>query len=255
MNDYLTNLTARSFERIDGIQFVSPRLPSLYEPLQKTRDISVESPSRSRFNNEKYDDGPAVPLPNAGEVPVQTKHNRESKYDASRTSITNLREVPYLDRPPEEVQTQIAEEGQPILISGKRSKSASVQEKRESRPRPLHRSDEQRLVVRNVKLNEQVEPVADRGSSSGGRSREQHGVVSPPMMQPFTRSSEPILPLFQNSGHREAPAKQEPTIKVTIGRIDVRAVMQEAPPARRTAPQPPKLSLDEYLIQRNRGRQ
>jgi hypothetical protein len=254
MNDYLTNLTARSFERIDGIQFVSPRLPSLYEPSQKTRDISVGSPSRSRFNNEKYDDGPAVPLSNAGDEPVQAKHNHERKYDASRTPIMNLREGPHLDRPPEEVQTQITEEGQPIRIPGKRRRSVSVQEKQESRPGPLNRSDE-RMVVGKADLKEQVERVDGRDVSLRARPRERQVVVSPPVIQPFTRSIEPILPLLQNSGHREAPAKPEPTIKVTIGRIDVRAVMQEAPPARRTAPQPPKLSLDEYLKQRNGGRQ
>jgi hypothetical protein len=46
-----------------------------------------------------------------------------------------------------------------------------------------------------------------------------------------------------------------PDIKVTIGRIDVRAVKQRAPsPSRRqkVAP-PPKLSLDDYLKERNRG--
>jgi len=41
-----------------------------------------------------------------------------------------------------------------------------------------------------------------------------------------------------------------PIIRVTIGRVDVRAVTQ-APPARRATPPAPKLSLEEYL--RSRG--
>lgn len=45
------------------------------------------------------------------------------------------------------------------------------------------------------------------------------------------------------------------TIKVTIGRIDVRAVMQkaESTPLRRVVPPKPKLSLDDYLKQRSGG--
>ena len=56
---------------------------------------------------------------------------------------------------------------------------------------------------------------------------------------------------------RPAAAQQPPTIKVTIGRVEIRAVTP--PPA--AAPQRPaerrvaaRLSLDEYLRQRNEGR-
>ncbi len=49
-------------------------------------------------------------------------------------------------------------------------------------------------------------------------------------------------------------ASTAPTIKVTIGRIDVRAVMQQTPsPQRRVTPTKPKLSLDDYLKQRGGG--
>ncbi len=42
-----------------------------------------------------------------------------------------------------------------------------------------------------------------------------------------------------------------PTIRVTIGRIDVRAVTPPSPPVQPTAPTQPKLSLEEYLRQHN----
>ena len=53
-----------------------------------------------------------------------------------------------------------------------------------------------------------------------------------------------------------AAEPKAPTIKVAIGRIEVRAVTPPAPPPRREAPaQPsPPLSLDDYLEQRNGGR-
>jgi hypothetical protein len=54
----------------------------------------------------------------------------------------------------------------------------------------------------------------------------------------------------------QSPAgRDEPTIRVTIGRIDVRAIMP-APPARRSAPAQKQtaLSLEEYLKRRSGGR-
>lgn len=45
-----------------------------------------------------------------------------------------------------------------------------------------------------------------------------------------------------------------PTIRVTIGRIEVRAITQAAPPARRAATPEPKLSLEDYLRSRNGGK-
>jgi hypothetical protein len=44
------------------------------------------------------------------------------------------------------------------------------------------------------------------------------------------------------------------TIRVTIGRVEVKAVVVAQPPARpRVAPRPPMLSLEDYLRQRNNG--
>ncbi|WP_320045523.1 hypothetical protein [uncultured Desulfobacter sp.] len=47
----------------------------------------------------------------------------------------------------------------------------------------------------------------------------------------------------------------QPTIQVTIGRVEVRAVTPPAPPARPPRPAPaPSLALDDYLKQRREGR-
>lgn len=46
-----------------------------------------------------------------------------------------------------------------------------------------------------------------------------------------------------------------PTVRVTIGRVEIRAITSSAPPARApAAPRSPSLSLDEYLEQRSAGR-
>jgi hypothetical protein len=63
----------------------------------------------------------------------------------------------------------------------------------------------------------------------------------------------------EESGPREAsvlaPESPAPTIKVAIGRIEVRSVTPPAPARRETPARPgPPLSLDDYLAQRNGGR-
>lgn len=56
------------------------------------------------------------------------------------------------------------------------------------------------------------------------------------------------------TANRATGDQAAPVIRVTIGRIDVRAVTQAAPPARRATPPAPKLSLEDYLRARNGGK-
>ena len=57
------------------------------------------------------------------------------------------------------------------------------------------------------------------------------------------------------SAEPEAKPEGTPTIQVTIGRVEVRAITPPATPAPRTRPARPgpALSLDDYLRERNRG--
>jgi hypothetical protein len=51
---------------------------------------------------------------------------------------------------------------------------------------------------------------------------------------------------------RRAAPDTEPTVKVTIGRVEVRAILQPAPARERRAPPAPKgMSLEEYLERRH----
>lgn len=52
----------------------------------------------------------------------------------------------------------------------------------------------------------------------------------------------------------ESSANRPPAIHVTIGRVEVRAVMAPAASPKVAAPAAPKISLEEYLKQRNGGR-
>lgn len=81
-----------------------------------------------------------------------------------------------------------------------------------------------------------VTPAKTRRTTNGGES----------FPKSFTPESEPALRL------RDDPVeKTPPMIRVTIGRIEVRAVTQPSPPPQSSAPPAPKLSLDEFLQQHN----
>ncbi len=96
-----------------------------------------------------------------------------------------------------------------------------------------------------------------------------NGKISRALEQPVT----PVLPRKQrgtpvavpparvrareNSSVNSAAAQREepPAIHVTIGRVEVRAVHppQASPPPRQSLPPSPRISLNEYLLSRNRG--
>jgi len=64
-----------------------------------------------------------------------------------------------------------------------------------------------------------------------------------------------IEPATQPPGRSAATPEPAPTIRVTIGRVEVRAITPPAPPVARPKPARtgPTLSLDDYLQQRSRG--
>lgn len=95
----------------------------------------------------------------------------------------------------------------------------------------------------------------DRGSTLSDRAE----LVAPMITPRLDESQHPGSPLSDRAEPipyaPEAERETAPTIKITIGRVDVRAVMPERP-APRPAPERrnPALSLEEYLKQRSGGK-
>jgi len=111
-------------------------------------------------------------------------------------------------------------------------------------------------------------PSTERGSSHISNGPEQGsqegGLIFRPALEsihpmpsvipssPFGDAGQSVLGPVSFSGPREEAL--ETTIHISIGRIEVRAVTQAGQPPVRQAPPPrPKLTLDEYLRQRNKG--
>jgi hypothetical protein len=70
------------------------------------------------------------------------------------------------------------------------------------------------------------------------------------------RPAEPpaLRPVLPERRRREMQRPEKPSVQITIGRIEVRAVVPPAAPEKRVAPAPRTLSLEDYLRQKSEGR-
>jgi hypothetical protein len=81
------------------------------------------------------------------------------------------------------------------------------------------------------------------GSSKEGFSYERSGITA------FVKHN-----VFDNKSKDQKSESIIPTVKVTIGRVEVRAVMQQAHKTKLREQAKPKLTLDDYLRQRMEGK-
>jgi hypothetical protein len=86
------------------------------------------------------------------------------------------------------------------------------------------------------------------------RGEEDHSTSTSEVPENFSKTSD------SESVHRkdfspvdQRSSKSPPIIRVTIGRVEVRAVQSPAPEPKLAKPRPPKLSLEDYLRKRARG--
>jgi len=313
MNDYLSNLSARSFDRTEDISFVSPRLPALFESQQDLWIESVGMSSRPLVNHLPNDESLHTISEEASKEPTNLERSHD-KYvgmdikppteaeDFSRfhlNSMESLRatpedsprdnkpadigqavhgkraviklpalsipsenspiEQPVRNQAPGEAKTKetthaIADQNLPRSGGEGRIFSGRLEQEERSTRLPFD-SRKEYLVVEDVRLKEHVERIFERDHSSVSEVEESHKVIKPSIKQlPPQHVVEPIFTSLQKYDQRATPAKQEPAIQVTIGRIEVRAVTQ--PVTKRPKPKgKPLMSLDGYLRGRNGGGQ
>lgn len=99
-------------------------------------------------------------------------------------------------------------------------------------------------VSQPVSQPQTVQPFSDRIEVRSGVLPRQTATLVP-VSPPLDRSA-------AWTGEQKAPAAL-PTIRVTIGRIEVRAISTPAPARPRAAPPPARLSLEDYLRLRSGG--
>lgn len=101
-------------------------------------------------------------------------------------------------------------------------------------------------------MKEHASPFVDQVLTPEMKAREQDKPILPPIAKPSHHRGLLISPVPARLDFSRPADKPEPTIQVTIGRIEVRAVKQTA--AKRPKPKgPAPMSLDDYLKRRNGG--
>lgn len=288
MTDFLTCLLQRSRGQATEL---APRLPSIFEPaggeaLQSAEEQPVPQPTAAerspsadlpRPARAGLDDlasplvRDAVPQ-NPGRISARSRNNDEIERQPAAQTETLLTE------PVDEVERRLAVQTmvlrtEPIASSPGSARrdviAVSLDEQRRPPPRVVDAETARRRDPGGrphpVAPSVPPEPVGEDRALGSPRSEDEG---PPPLDEPLsprlgTLSVPPRLgTLTAPPGRSVLPSRlvgdpsppPEPTVHVTIGRVEIRAVTAPAPPARR--PQAARtMSLDEYLTERNRRSQ
>lgn len=131
-----------------------------------------------------------------------------------------------------------------------------------AKPRPNKRllAQSQTMVPEERSVADVTQPDRNLNSPSStiSRQRQRPADVSPTSNVSVVIAGPPITPLVEGRRSMSAldhtgSSASQPTVQVTIGRIEVRAVQSAPPPSTRQRAAPPVMNLDDYLRQRSGG--
>lgn len=262
MGDFLGQLLARSFDQTEVIR---PRRTGLFEPSQPARDLPWP-------DEEPTDSAAPAPLPAAppsGRLALEPQHMPRS---APPEAAAPLRLRPRPETPASQ-PASAPHSKQPSVVNEPPATAAAALRPPPVQPQPTSPPPREQVrdasraptVVEQTLLQPVVERITETSRQAATPPRTATP-TSPPEM-PDARAAADVLrpaPQVEASGVVQSPVVRagrqaatptpaaSPTIHVTIGRVEVRA-SSPAEPARRTRPQPPVMSLDEYLEQRGSG--
>ena len=186
-------------------------------------------------------------------VHVQEQTHQESRPTSSLSQKLGLEIIPEQHMNPE-VNAQGALPAVPSQQEGRHSREGSIAQ--ETGHTPLF-NEEKASPVDQLTLGA-VHNVTQSTELVAANQQVEGGIVHHSARQSFSQQNEQFVPMpsvFEKVGPGAGEAKAEaPTIRVTIGRIDVRAVTSSAPPTRAKPTRAgPTVSLEEYTRQNRRG--
>jgi hypothetical protein len=199
---------------LDRAPAIQPRVPSVFEPSELGSEQSSVDASNPTGRHSAAD-----VMTSAQRKSSEPLAQRRRSVLEPHTAVTDMR------RPPNNAPVIQPSRGQ-VIASGHETNLSTDRGISEASPRPLSESP--------------------RSSSELIHATQPRPPVRPPVMPTHE------LSIGTSLQHTNTPPA--PLIRVTIGRIDVRAVLPPTQPPRRTTSTRPKLTLDEYLKQRNGGR-
>ena len=273
MNGYLNNIIARTVEQPPSIR---PRLASIFEPTIGPAILVAADPLRTNQNvqrrsvSQRHDDHGAPTRPAALDVQPSPIH-RSSEADAKRREQAPVRgDEPTIARPPKpRVDSSSLVPHQTVGSWTVSSRIEPLREPADPVPFSQVNETERERVQTSAEGNARREEILSPVASAPVTVIDRVVVETPVQSQP-----EVLIREVERSVRRDSPrapaaivrpevnlsieppplARETPSsVRITIGRIDVRAVMphpQPAAPARETK-RSAALSLDEYLKQRN----
>ena len=283
MNDFLTNLAARS---LHANPIVQPRLSARFEP-QTSADLPAASPAfggevESLMDSSAVATAPstsaAQPTPAASLLRTPTETNRGHLDPPLSPTIGHSHEPPARDEssapasaaalrethraPPSPIvlrETRVLRETHDVRASDQIVLPVAARELLVQPPSALSLSVRPAAADAFDWQSSHHAPTAEEQPSANKPSRGQSEASSQSSPEPRgTIVAQPRVtpaPAPSNkSEHREIPPESPPMIHVTIGRIEVRAVASSEPVKPRVAAKSHSPSLDDYLRERNGGR-
>ncbi len=255
MSDYLQNLVSRS---LDPSRAVRPRLSSLFEPPVAGGLFAAAFPSDTLG-------GAVEPSPSAPATDVRSAATATPSHaphaDVSPTRPTQ----PPTSATRSEAPRQISSDAQAASLSSKHiaERAAPSEEgKHHHAVRPDAASLERTDMRDGMKRDDTTRRDADSEAARAELKKEMRpdsreavrlGDAFEPRLVPVTTRA---VQAPQSSDASPTPASDAaPTIRVTIGRIDVRAVFSDSQQQQRSRPArpTPALTLEDYLRQRKGG--
>lgn len=280
MSNYLNNLVLRSLQMAPVVQ---PRPASTFE----TSLFSVgpaQGPTSADSSSEAQMPAPRVPAPLIPEVrtQIQVVHTQPQNIEVARSTIKSgdVRESQPADREKRARHLPIPESRSDVRSQNKIANTANI---------PLARTTPS-VAKETIEIRSQarqVEPRIAGDTSNDGESLwrkfkprvrsvvqdelsvlpapQEDAISRPGTMQPPVAPAivalrpEAISPVLQPqaviTSNPQPIATPAPEITVTIGRVDVRAVVtSSAPVIRSESRRTTNSSLDQYLKQRSEGR-
>jgi hypothetical protein len=271
VNDFLGRLAALTREEAQAIQ---PRPLSLYALSEPATPVDWAGEEATVLES------PGEPVPRIGRRPGEVETSQPEHLVTSEDHPARRRAQPDLARGVAESSVVVEPPipgSRPTSVGSRGEVPPVDSPKRPSSAQPLAR-EESRLIPRRRLVSEGAPRRGPAGEVDAlppdvlpeTPSREQRATSYPrppaittPKANPLEAARQPPvrgvlkppeMPTEVPAPARAAREEPAPSIRVTIGRIEVRAIMPAPPAASAPASPAPRLSLDEYLRRQSGGR-
>jgi len=275
MTDFLARLAEQTLGRAPVVHpLVAPRFgPGRPLGGEALSDSSEEAEADGEGSHAFSERGTLTDSPSPGPMPALVSKEGSSSVTPTRPRTETPHRVVTDTEPSSDhvVESRSKKEDQGPMSSSSNNAISATRSNAQKRATLDSTSARRRRAG-----SDRREPIETVPTENGIRSKklETFAPITPlvrskdlPAMKHSTGNSPSLLKSSVAEAHRQSSLHEvgeklafsersspPPTIRVTIGRVEVRAIMPPAPPTRTKPARPgPALSLEDYLKQRNRG--